>query len=116
MRQLTMCMIPVLALGCDLGPTSCTTELRYSVTVTVEDETGAPVADAVVEYTVDGGDAVACEEWTDGEYVCGAEVSGDITVTATADGLGTDEETVTVESDECHVIGEAVTLTLPIED
>ncbi len=37
-------------------------------------------------------------------------------LTATADGLGIDEETVQVEADECHVISEAVVLTLPVED
>ncbi len=116
MRQLMMCVIPVLALGCDGGDTSCTTELRYSVSVDVEDEAGDAVTGATVEYSVDGGAAVACEELQDGNYACGEEVEGDLTVTATADGLGTDEATVTVEADECHVIGEAVTLTLPIED
>jgi hypothetical protein len=116
MRQLMMCVIPVLALGCDDGLVTCTTDLRYSVSVTVEDEAGDAVTGATVEYSADGGAETACEEWSNGEYACGEEVEGEITVTATADGFGTDEATVTVEADECHVIGQAVTLTLAIED
>ncbi len=116
MRLLMMCVIPVLALGCDGGDLSCTADIRYSVSVTVEDEAGGAVIGAAVEYSVDGGEPVTCEGGAAGTYACGAEVEGDITVNATADGFGGDEATVTVEADECHVIGEVVTLILPIED
>jgi hypothetical protein len=116
MRLLMMCVIPVVMLGCDGGDVSCTTDIRYSVSVTVEDEAGDPITGASVEYSVDGGESVACEEGASGNYSCGEEVEGSILVFASADGFGTDEATVTVEADECHVIGQAVTLTLPIED
>ncbi|MFT6146911.1 MAG: hypothetical protein ACJATT_001534 [Myxococcota bacterium] len=121
MRQLMMCVIPVLALGCEgtfgiWDEFSCTTDIRYSVSVSVDDDADGPVSEATVEYTVDAGAAVACEEGAAGVYACGEEMEGDITVRATADGFGADEETVTVLADECHVIGESVTLILPIQD
>lgn len=118
MHKTMMCVIPMLVMGCDsvVEDISCTLDLRYSVTVSVEDDAGDPVTDATVTYSVDGETPVACEQAMDGLYPCGPEIEGDITVSATADGLGTDEQTVTVSADECHVITESVTLILPIQD
>ncbi len=97
--------------GCP-QPTNCTTEARSSVSVNVVDENGEPILNAELTYSVDGGPSLDCEIFGDGSSVCGWEASGEIAITATAQGYQSASETVTVESDECHVISESLTLTL----
>lgn len=90
----------------------CTNEARSSVSVTVEDADGEPIANATLTYSVDGGESQDCEGLLNGNTVCGWEASGEFVITATAVGFETETATVIVESDECHVISEAVTLTM----
>jgi hypothetical protein len=47
-----------------------------------------------------------------GLWQCGQEEAGTFVVTATAGGHTTESATVTVGTDECHVITEHVTLSL----
>lgn len=113
-----LCALVALAsfglLGCGDEAVGCTMEARSSVTVKLVDGTGAPVTDATVTFSVEGGAAEACENLLmDGSYTCGYERSGAITVTATkgAD-MKTQTVTVTMTDDGCHVVGQSITLTL----
>lgn len=74
---------------------------------------GTIVPDAMITFSVDGGPAQACENMSGGNYVCGYEVAGSITVTATKDGM-TQTQTVTIvkTADGCHVQGQTITITL----
>lgn len=103
----------VAAVGCGGEELDCTTEARSSVTVTVVDANGAPVNDAALEYSVDGGPKKECTVLgiNASEYVCGFEEDGHFTITATS-GTLTGTATADVVADECHVIGQTVKLTL----
>lgn len=94
---------------------TCTTESRWSVTVTIQDEGGSPRPDALVTYSVDHEEERECQSWGDGTFSCGEEQAGTFTIYADADGYSPAETTVEVGSDACHVQTEAVTLTLNSE-
>ena len=101
-------------LGCGTDSVGCTLEARSSVMVKVVDAMGAPVTDAMVTFSHEGGAAENCENLLmDGSYTCGYERDGAITVTATK-GADTKMQTVTVSKTEdgCHVVGQSITLTL----
>jgi hypothetical protein len=99
--------------GCGPEAVTCDEYAAASVTVTVIDSYGGGVAGPVVTWTSDGSAAEPCEP-IGNTFACGWEVAGDITVTASARGYDTVEQTVTVgmTDDECHVEGQLVTLTL----
>ncbi len=101
--------------GCPIGEIACTDLAAFSVTATIEDEAGAAVDDATVVFSADGGDEKPCDHLADGQYACGTEVEGSIVVTARK-ALFIDAESSAVDvakdADGCHVVGEAVTLTL----
>jgi hypothetical protein len=115
LTSLLAAAITAMTAGCGGGNqgVACTEEARSSVTVTVKDAAGAAVTDATVKYTVDGGEERACDAPFAGstDYVCGYEVDGKFEITATR-GAETGTASVTVTSDECHVIGQKVTITL----
>lgn len=115
MRTLSLIVLGLMAAGCD-DTVDCPSLAAVSVTVTVIDETDEPVTDATVEFVTGEAAPGACESVVAGIYNCGYEVEGEITVSATADGLGRQEATVTVVAGECNVVGERVTLTLPFLD
>lgn len=110
-RSLTLL---VLGLTACPQPVDCTMEARSSVTVTVTVTTpdGAPAGDAVVTYSVDGAAEAPCETHVVGEYVCAYEVAGDFTIRASLLGYEDAVGTATVEADECHVIGQTLSLQL----
>jgi hypothetical protein len=116
--RLSLAVLTALALtACKDDPVVCTDIAVGSVNVTVHDAADAAVPDVALTYTVDGGDPVACEEvgLADGaSFVCGYEVEGEITVTATAPGFDDATDTVTIvkTEDGCHVIGQAMTLVM----
>lgn len=101
---------------------SCTLEARTSVRVTVVDTQGRTWRDARVTYTLNGGPEQQakcfgsnqpgnCDFWWAGE-----ENPGLFVITATsADGqLSVQQQvTVTETEDKCHVVTEAVQLTIP---
>lgn len=103
--------LPLLAgSGCT---TQCTTNLVSSVEVTVVDADGAPVPDATVTVTVDGGSSQACTTITDnGRFGCGEELEGHFVVTASKNGASAKAE-ADVEANTCHVEQVKVTLELP---
>jgi len=104
----------LLAVGC-FPMVDCTTEARSSVTVRVFDTSGIPLADAAVTYTADGSEGGQCESF-DGDYICGWEVSGDIEIQVEVEGFYQALETVTVEKDVCHVIGETLEIIMQPAD
>ncbi len=103
-------LLAVPMVGC-FPMVDCTEEARSSITARVFDTSGIPVAEANVTYTADGWVDEPCESF-DGEYICGWEVAGEITVRVEAWGFQEAEKTVTVAEDECHVIGETVEFVL----
>lgn len=75
-----------------------------SVTVRVYDPEGLPVRRATVEWRRDGSAYAPCDGMpAPGEWVCGWEEAGELTVRVRAEGYATFEGTVTVPQGECHV-------------
>jgi hypothetical protein len=108
------------ACGLPGGP-ACTDEARASVQVTVVDDGGNPVPSPTVTFTsAQNAAAQPCDTFPgsgdDTTFVCGFEVSGDVTVHASADPVNyaPAEKTVTVaETDDgCHVVTQEISLTL----
>ena len=108
--------------GCGGGEEEqvCDASAAVSVAITVVDQDGAQVPEAVVTWSVDGGEPQNADCMND---VCfaGYEVAGEFTITATYDWTSDDgccwasdtaTANVTVEQGECHVVGQSVTLTL----
>jgi hypothetical protein len=93
--------------------TACTTIAVGSVNVVVETDAGAAApAATVVEFKAPNADWAPCESWSVGEWVCGWDVAGELEIRANAVDFAEATARVTVGQDECHVIPEAVTLTL----
>jgi hypothetical protein len=81
----------------------CTTNIVFSVDVTVVDMSGATVPDATLFFTVDGGSIQPCGGGLEeGTYACGADVSGHFVITAESRGL-TGMAEADVSADACHV-------------
>jgi hypothetical protein len=94
---------------------ACTDIAIASATVTVTDDAGAPIADATVEWSVDGVTWAACDEGgAAGAYRCGWEQAGELRIRASAAGYVAGEGDVSVPMDDqnCHVVGQSLTLTL----
>lgn len=108
-------LLALLLSGCPDLEVTCTTDARASVQVTVIDDAGNNLVDADVTWTGDDGVPTSCENNGGGEYVCGYEVSGEVTIDATRAGHEPASELVVVETDECHVITEQLTLSLVAE-
>jgi hypothetical protein len=102
--------------ACLPGPVACTDEARASVQVTVVDNNGDAPTNAAVTFQPANGQEAPCDSSGEAsnEFTCGFEVSGDITIRATADGLQPAQQVVTVgeTADGCHVETEQVTITL----
>jgi hypothetical protein len=93
--------------------TNCTTNLVWSVEVTVVDANGAPVPDAMVTFTVDGGSSQACSTFGDnGLFHCGEELAGHFVIAAEENGASATAE-VDVDATTCHVEQMKVTIKLP---
>ena len=95
---------------------ACTADFRYSATLNIKDQSGSPVADADVSYTVDGNEGTYIDTWLEGEYAIGGEESGDFVVDIIAEvstedpccwEVGSTTLEFTIEADECHVISQA---------
>jgi hypothetical protein len=93
-------------------PLACTDLLAYSVSVQVAATDGPEPEGTTVVFHAEDGVEVPCERFNPGEWACGAEVAGELTVTVSAPGYLTFEQVVTVEADECHVIGESLDVVL----
>ena len=112
---LGLALVPLAACPPEVA---CTEIAVTSVNVQVDDADGVAIEGATVSYTVDGGDSAACSENSGGSYSCGVEEPGEIEVTAVADGFGeaSDSVTIVMDEDDCHVVPQDITLSLPIED
>lgn len=98
--------------GCDEG---CTDIASASVTLEVlaaEDQ--APITDAAVEFTVDGGETRTPEYSDAGSYTLATEEDGEFAVEVAAEGFETVMRTYTVglDADGCHVEGKSETIEL----
>lgn len=96
----------------------CTDEIVPSILLTLVDDAGNPLTAATGSWsqwgvTGEDGPLSGCEIFDTERFVCGWEQAGGIDLTAGRINYNGATETVTVESDECHVITEEVTLTLP---
>jgi hypothetical protein len=100
------------ALGCGSAEHVCTTEARASLTVTVLGPTGR-ICDASV-VAQNGSDVTMLMGFggTECTYAGPYERSGTFTVTASKPGFQPATMTATVTQGECHVDGQAMTLTL----
>lgn len=96
-------------------PIDCDLMAVSSIQLSVLDELGEPVDGAQAEFSTNGADWTACDDFGDG-WVCGYEVGGDIEVRASAPGYDEQQVSVFVDSDVCHVITEQVDLTLEALD
>lgn len=120
--------LPILSilLACDPKEEGliCSSDIRSSAILTVEDQDGNPVENAEVSYTVDGVDGTFVEAWPNGQYVLGEEESGDFVVDVFAE-MTTDDPCClevatgtlefTIEENECHVETQDVELVLEWE-
>ncbi len=88
--------------GCD--PKICSNEARISLVVTVVNELGEPVTDATVTFAEGAAPAEPCGG--EGDYVCGQEVDGDLTIRVEREGYEPFEDVVHVAYDGCHVVTE----------
>jgi hypothetical protein len=106
----------MLAAACDIGPESeptvCTLQVEVSVVVTVHDDAGVPLSDAAVTFTGAGGTEGDCAGGGDGEYYCGEDIDGELTVRVVAAGFEEASETIVVEAGECHVVTETLVFDL----
>lgn len=110
-------LFTLTALGCE--PVGVCTDLAaLSVLAHVADDSGASIEGAAVSYSVDGGDPVDCEHLQGGDYACGYEVEGEITVYAEAQDHEPAEGSaeVLLDDDGCHVVQEQVDLILEAID
>ena len=109
-------ILPVIALfatalaGCE-KTIACTDLYAYGVSIEVQDDTGALIDDAIVQYNADGGAFEDCENLGNGSYACAGEQDGAITVRVEWNGA-TETMDFDIESDECHVIGQSATIVM----
>ncbi len=93
----------------------CDAMAAASVSVLVRTVEGGRVEGERVTWSVDGGTFEACDSMGRGEWVCGWEVSGAITVRVEARGYAADEQVLRVEDGVCHVEQERVDFALEPE-
>lgn len=106
-----------LGLACgDKGDSGvvCDTSAAASVQVVVTDATANVLPNPTVSYSVGGGASQPCEA-LGSQYICGWEVSGVLSVTATAEGFQPQTQEVTVPAGTCHVETQNLTMRLSAE-
>ncbi len=114
LTALTCCSAAYLCAACGDGGQACTEEAVASVRVTVEAQDGSLVEDARVTYATEREAPQMCEDAGQGSYICGYEVSGDLTITAQSfNRARMTSDTVTVTQGPCHVETRDVVLRLP---
>lgn len=90
---------------------ACDDSAVASVQVIVTDSSAGPIDGATVTWSA-GGESGDCESVEGTTLVCGWDVTGEMTLTASAAGYVEQTQTVTVESDGCHAITENATFRL----
>lgn len=91
---------------------SCTDIAVTSVSLTVRNASGQAIEDAAVRYAVNGGSTKDCENLHRGNYACGWEEEGAFVIHVNRTGYTEVQREVTVTSDECHVKGVPLEVTL----
>lgn len=97
--------------GCPSKEIACTDLAAVSVNLTVVDADGSAVPGAVATFDSGSGPS-ECFALNEKEFGCGYEVKGTIQIHVEAPGFRSVDQSVEVGADECHVIGELVTVTL----
>lgn len=117
MRRLALALPLLTLFGCPVpvDEVACTEIAIASVVVNVGADDGAAITPTIT-YSVGGADPVACDSFADGQYTCGYEVAGDLTIRVEAEGYDAQEQVVTVVSGECHVVTETLDVTLARTD
>jgi hypothetical protein len=102
-----------LLVGCE-REIACTLEAVNAVNIVLEDQEGNPITDAEISYTVEGEEGTDVMSFSDGSYALGVEQAGDYEISIYTEVYeegnsccwqeGRVDISVTVESDECHVI------------
>ena len=112
MRALLLLL--ALLLGACAPIIACTEIAMSSVSVHVEDPDGLAIDDATLTFDSDDLTEEPCQSMGGGDYVCGYEIAGEITVDASHDGYVPASETLTIEmdADGCHVVGQQITIVL----
>lgn len=90
----------------------CTSQFVHSLVLTIVDQDGEPLDNAIVSYTVDGVEGTFVEYFSNGEYFVGGEEAGDFEVDIYVEvplgddcfDIGNGTESLVVEADVCHVI------------
>jgi hypothetical protein len=112
-------VVPLLLAGCPPtiadgpGGVDCTNEARPSAVVTLQDETGEPIWEGDLSFSTPTMADQPCEDWGGGDFVCGWEVAGPMTIHADAWGWGPASVEIDVPADACHVQTQQVVVTLP---
>lgn len=102
MKKLILFALAISLTACQQVEEACTDDARSSVSVEVVNDAGEDILDAVVQF--DSGSGLEDCQGYDGVFACGTEIDGEIDIIASAPGYEDQTVTVTVESDECHVI------------
>ncbi len=100
-----------------LYPTTgaCTEILASSVSLTLVDQQGSPTGAAAPQYRslyLSDSSLYDCDVVSAGEWVCGWELAGAIEVVLNAAELDDWSRTVFVPTDDCHVIGQNLSVSL----
>lgn len=100
---------------CDMMAVS---SVQVAVTVSDGGPPPTPEDGLVVQYSVDGGTPMACDDLDAASYVCGYEQVGRFVIQGSADGFEPAEIAVDIELDEegCHPVTRAVELSLSPTD
>lgn len=120
-----MLFLSILAISCnsnddnDDGQTNCTDIFVYGLNVTVKDAvTDATLQEGVLVKAVDGSyvETLQVEEIPSTVFVGAGERAGNYILTVSKDGYQTfTSQVITLTADECHVIGQDITVELQPE-
>ena len=116
-RVAAILAVACVGLACKPGPLpdECAVFVAPSVIVYVSSGSDVPVVAATVSFTSDGGESGVCDERNGGEYYCGDEVEGLLTITVEKPSFATQVHEVQVGADRCHVLTESLEVVLEPE-
>lgn len=119
-----MLFLSILAISCNSnddndGQTNCTDIFMYGLNVTVKDAvTNVTLQEGVLVKAVDGSyeETLQVEEIPSAVFVGAGERAGNYILTVSKDGYQTfTSQVITLTADECHVIGQEITVELQPE-
>lgn len=119
-----MLFLSILAISCNSnddndGQTNCTDVFMYGLNVTVKDAvTDVTLQEGVLVKAVDGSyeETLQVEENPSAVFVGAGERAGSYVLTVSKAGYQTfTSQTITLTADECHVIGQEITVELQPE-